>query len=66
MKDLFDLPVSQATVIKAGQMGANLLKPSVEDIGQAVVKAEVAHADERPGAAKTLHWLHVLATETLT
>ncbi|MBK9441054.1 MAG: IS66 family transposase [Comamonadaceae bacterium] len=67
MKDLFDLPVSQATVIKAGQMGANLLKPSVEDIGQAVVKAEVAHADESGlRVAKTLHWLHVLATETLT
>ncbi|MBK9443738.1 MAG: transposase [Comamonadaceae bacterium] len=34
MKDLFDLPVSQATVIKAGRWAQTSWKPSVEDIGQ--------------------------------
>lgn len=67
MKDLFGLSVSQATVVKAGQTGASLLQPTVQDIGQAVAKAEVAHADESGlRVAKTLHWLHVLATDTLT
>lgn len=67
MKDLFDLPVSQATVVKAGQTGANILRPTVQDIGQAVAQADVAHADESGlRVAKKLHWLHVLATDTLT
>ena len=67
MKDLFDLPVSQATVVKAAQVGADLLQPTVQDIGQAVVGSVVAHADESGmRVAKTLHWLHVLATDTLT
>ncbi|MBK9443133.1 MAG: transposase [Comamonadaceae bacterium] len=67
MKDLFDLPVSQATVIKAGQMGANLLKPSVEDTAKLWSKQRW-HMPMRAacGLRKTLHWLHVLATETLT
>ncbi|MDD5030717.1 MAG: IS66 family transposase [Rhodoferax sp.] len=67
MKDLFELSVSQATVVKAVQAGANLLEPSVKDIEQALAKAKVAHADESGlRVAKKLHWLHVLATNTLT
>ena len=67
MKDFFELAVSQATVLKAAQVGAELLQPSVHDIGQAVVGSTVAHADETGiRVAKKLHWLHVLATDTLT
>jgi len=67
MKDFFGLPVSQATVIKAGVASAAILKPTAEAIGQAAVNAEVLHADETGlRVAKKLHWLHVLATHTLT
>lgn len=67
MKDLFGLPVSQATVVKAAQVGADILRPTVQDIGQAIVDSAVAHADESGlRVAKKLHWLHVLATDTLT
>ena len=67
MKDFFELPVSQATVIKATQAGADILQPTVQDIGQAIAGAAVAHADESGlRVAQKLHWLHVLATDTLT
>ena len=67
MQDLFDLPVSQATVVKAAQMGAEILQPTVQSIGQAAVASGVLHADETGmRIAKKLHWLHVLATGTLT
>jgi transposase len=67
MKDLFDLSVSQATVVKAVQVGSDILQPTVQDIGQAIASAAVAHADESGmRVAKKLHWLHVLATNTLT
>ncbi len=67
MKDFFELTVSQATVLKAVQVGAELLQPTVQDIGQAIAGAAVAHADESGlRVQKKLHWLHVLATDTLT
>jgi transposase len=67
MKDFFELPVSQAMVVKAAQAGADLLQPTVDDIGQAVASSAVAHADETGiRVVKKLHWLHVLATGTLT
>jgi len=67
VKDFFGLPVSQAAVVKATQMGADILQPTVQDIGQGVVRSAVAHADETGlRVAKKLHWLHVLATDTLS
>ena len=67
MKDFFGLPVSQATVVKAAHAGAQLLRPSVQGIGQACVTSAVLHADETGiRVAKKLHWLHVLASDTLT
>jgi len=67
MKDLFGLSVSQATVIKAAMASAGILQPTVNAIGQAAVSADVLHADETGlRVAKKLHWLHVLATDTLT
>ena len=67
MHDLFGLPVSQATVVKAVVTSAQILKPTVQAIGQAAVASAVLHADETGlRVHKTLHWLHVLATDTLT
>lgn len=67
MKDFFGLPVSQATVLKAAMTSAGILQPTVDAIGQGAVNADVLHADETGlRVAKTLHWLHVLATDTLT
>lgn len=67
MKDFFGLSVSQATVIKAGVASAAILQPTVDAIGQGAVNADVLHADETGlRVARTLHWLHVLATDTLT
>ena len=67
MEDLFGLSVSQATVIKAAVASAEILQPTVDAIGQGAVNADVLHADETGlRVAKTLHWLHVLATDTLT
>ena len=67
MQDFFGLSVSQATVVKAGLDGADLLRPTVQAIGQAVVASAVVHADETGmRVAKKLHWLHLLATDTLT
>jgi transposase len=67
MKDFFGLSVSQATVVKAAQTSAGILQPTVQTIGQGVVRSAVAHADESGlRVARTLHWLHVLATDTLS
>ena len=67
MKDFFQLPVSQATVLKAAMTSAGILQPTVDAIGQGAVNADVLHADETGlRVAKKLHWLHVLATDTLT
>ncbi len=67
MNDFFSLTVSQASVVRATQTGANLLQPTVQAIGQAAVSAAVLHADETGlRVAAKLHWLHVLATDTLS
>ena len=67
MNDFFGLALSQATVLKATQGGAEILLPTVQAIGQAAVASDVLHADETGiRVARQLHWLHVLATDTLT
>jgi transposase len=67
MHDFFGLSVSQATVVKAVVTSAQILQPTVQAIGQAAVASAVLHADETGlRVHKTLHWLHVLATDTLT
>jgi transposase len=67
MKDLLGLSVSQATVVKSAAASAAILQPTVDAIGQAAVNVDVLHADETGlRVAKKLHWLHALATDTLT
>jgi transposase len=67
MGDFFELPLSDATVLAAVDEAHERLDSTVAAIGQAVVRAEVAHADETGlRVAGKLHWLHVLATSWLT
>jgi len=67
MGDLFGLPVSDATVLAINGEARARLSPTVAAIGEAMKTAPVAHADETGmRVAGQLHWLHVLATSTLT
>src|ERR671915_1658390 len=67
MGDLFDLPLSDATVLAAVDEARQRLEPTLTAIGQAISAAPLAHADETGlrGEGK-LHWPHVLATGLLT
>src|ERR687888_133520 len=46
MGDLFDLPLSDATVLAAVEEARQRLEPTVTAIGQAISAAPIAHADE--------------------
>lgn len=46
MSDLFELPLSDATVLAAVDEAYERLEPTVAEIGQAMVSADIAHADE--------------------
>ncbi len=64
---LFALTVSPATVLAwIGEASARL-RPNVERIAQALIAVPVAHADESGlRVASRLHWLHTVASDTLT
>jgi len=64
---LFALTVSPATVLAwIGEASARL-RPNVERIAQALIEVPVAHADESGlRVASRLHWLHTVASDTLT
>jgi transposase len=67
MGDLFDLPMSDATVLAIQAEARVLLAPTVAAMGEALTAAPVAHADETGmRVAGTLHWMHVLVTPLLT
>ncbi|MDQ3958955.1 MAG: IS66 family transposase [Pseudomonadota bacterium] len=67
MGDLAGLPLSDATVLAAVAEARARLEPTVAAIGQAIVAAPIAHADETGLRVDgKLHWLHVLATGLLT
>lgn len=67
MDDLFELPVSQATVLSACERAQTLLEPSVAAIGQALQSTAVLHADETGlRVAGKLHWVHVLGNRLMT
>ena len=67
MGDLFELPMSEATVLAAGAQAKERLEPTVASIGKAIQVAKIAHADETGlRVAGSLHWMHVLATAMLT
>ena len=65
--DLFGLPLSDATVLAINEEARALLAPTVAALGAALKSVPVAHADETGmRIAGKIHWLHVLATTTLT
>jgi transposase len=67
MGDLAGLPLSDATVLAAVAEARERLEPTVTAIGQAVIAAPIAQADETGmRVAGQLHWLHVLTTTCLT
>lgn len=67
MGAIFDLPMSDATVLEIQKEAAWRLTPIVDAIAQALKAAPAVHADETgmyvSGKCK---WLHVVATEFLT
>ncbi len=64
--DLCGLPLSQATVQAAIEQAHAVVKPVVDEIGQALTRQPVAQADESGlRVNKQLHWLHVLCTTSL-
>ncbi|WP_265257061.1 IS66 family transposase [Verminephrobacter aporrectodeae] len=67
MGDLFDMPMSEATILSANAEAAQVLAPTVTAIAQELVNRPIVHADETGlRVNKSLHWLHALVTEKLT
>ncbi|MCW8170970.1 IS66 family transposase [Verminephrobacter aporrectodeae subsp. tuberculatae] len=67
MGDLFDMPMSEATILSANAEAAQVLAPTVAAIAQELVNQPIVHADETGlRVNKSLHWLHALVTEKLT
>jgi transposase len=63
MGEIFDMPVSQATVVKASDSCAKILQPTVDKIAEACIASPTLHADETGmRVAKKINWIHVLAT----
>jgi transposase len=61
------IALSPATIYTMVRDAAQRLSAPVAAIGEALVQAAVAHADETGmRVAGKLHWLHVLCTATLT
>ena len=67
MADLFDLRMSDGTILAANKEAATLLTPTVAAIGGALQVAPIVGADETGmRVAGKLHWMHLLATVTLS
>jgi len=65
--DLFDHPLSQATVLQANEVLAQRVKPVEEYIKQALIEKDVLHLDESSlSVAGKKHWVHVASTEQMT
>lgn len=67
ISQLFALDLSPAIVLAWIDEASQRLRPAVEHIGQALITVPVAHADESGlRVAARLHWLHTVASDTLT
>ena len=67
ISQLFALNLSPAIVLAWIDEASQRLRPAVEHIGQALITVPVAHADESGlRVAARLHWLHTVASDTLT
>lgn len=67
MDDLFDAPLSEATLFTATKQAAQTLAPVEAEIVAALKNAQSAHFDETgQHIGGKLHWLHVSSTARLT
>jgi transposase len=67
MADLFALPISPGSLPNFVAAAAEQVKPVTAAIKEAVIKAEVAHADETGFYINgQRHWLHTVSTPELT
>ena len=66
-EDLFDVPLSAATLVNIDRETGKSLEGVNERIKEAVIDSPIAHFDETGMMiCGKLHWLHVAATEELT
>jgi transposase len=67
MKDLFNTPVSPASIGQMTSRAAKALEPVVACIREQIAQAPVKHLDETGcRIKKSLHWVHVASTKDLT
>ncbi len=66
-EDLYDQPLSEATIVAANQRAYDHLAPFERRVKQLLPQAPLNGCDESGlRVAKSLHWLHVLSNPTLT
>lgn len=67
MADLFELPISPGSLQNFVEAAAVTVEPATEAIKEAVIQAEVGHANETGLYINgQRHWLHMVSTEELT
>ena len=67
LADLFELPISTGTLQNFLNIAAEKVEPATEAIKEALIKADVGHADETGFYINgQRHWLHTVSTEELT
>ena len=67
LSEVFDIGVSEGTLYNVRQRCFEALAPSEVEIQQALLQSDVVHFDETGfRVKKTLWWLHVACTESLT
>jgi transposase len=67
LADVFELPVSPGSLQNFVEMAAVKVEPATEAIKEAVIEAEVGHADETGFYINgQRHWLHTVSTKELT
>lgn len=67
LADLFELPVSTGSLPHFVATAAEALKPVTEAIKEAIIQADVGHADETGFYVNgQRHWLHTVSTAELT
>jgi len=65
--DLYDQPLSEATVVQANTQVAERIAPAVAEVKRQLIQAAVAQFDESGlRAGGKLHWVHVASTPQLT